>query len=43
MADLDAKLAERRRQRAIDNKKKQQQTKSNRMAFKEQLEASSPA
>eukprot|EP00112_Aurelia_sp_Birch-Aquarium-sp1_P012804 Seg2699.1 transcript_id=Seg2699.1/GoldUCD/mRNA.D3Y31 product=Cytospin-A protein_id=Seg2699.1/GoldUCD/D3Y31 len=42
MAGLDAKLAARRRQRAMENRDKQQKTRNVRKAFKDQLESNAP-
>ena len=42
MAALEARMAERRKQRAMENRKKAQAASQGRNAFKEQLEKNAP-
>ena len=42
MASLDAKLADRRRQRALESKERQQKIRNSRKAFKDQLDSNAP-
>eukprot|EP00795_Rhopilema_esculentum_P015655 gene15655-6939_t len=42
MASLDAKLADRRRQRALESKERQQKIRNSRKAFRDQLDSNAP-